>query len=159
MEIGFTVIVEALLRIAFGLRFLYSGVDNVRRWPGAVNTARIVFSTGTTVFAVAAIALLLLGSIGLVLGFQTRVAALMIALFLIPTFPVQFHFLRTYPQLLQRLLNMLPENGPKAEAQRLGRHAVHTSEVGWQSNVVYFLLAIYFALRGSVFLGLDNLLR
>ena len=159
MEIGLTLIVEALLRIAFGLRFLYSGVDNVRRWPSAVNTAGIVFSSATKLLGFIAVALLLVGAVGLALGFQTRVAALMIAIFLIPTFRVQFHFLKTYPQLLDRLLAGIPENGPRAEAQRLGRHAVHTSEVGWQSNVVYLLLALYFALRGSVFLGLDNLLR
>lgn len=46
MGSGLVVIIEVLLRITFGLRFLYSGVDNVRRWPGAVVTARVVFAKG-----------------------------------------------------------------------------------------------------------------
>ena len=158
MEATWVPVVESLLRIALGLRFLYSGVDNVRRWPSAVGTARVVFSKGTTALAFIAVAFLVLGASGLVLGFQTRIAALMIVLFLIPTFVVQYNFLKTYPELLQRLLRGIPENGPTAEAQRLGRHAVHTSEVGWQTNVIFLLLSIYFILRGSVAFGLDNLL-
>ena len=158
MESGWVIVVEVLLRIALGLRFLYSGVDNVRRWPSAVGTARAVFSKGTTVLAFIAVAFLVLGSIGLVLGYQTQIAALLIALFLIPTFRVQYVFLKTYPQLLKSLLSSIPEDGPMAEAQRLGRHAVHTSEVGWQTNVIFFLLSVYFILRGSVAFGLDNLL-
>ncbi len=158
MEAGWVTVVEVLLRIALGLRFLYSGVDNVRRWPSAIGAARSVFSKGATLLAFIAVAFLVLGATGLTLGFQTRIAALMIALFLIPTFVVQYNFLKTYPQLLKKLLSSIPEDGPMAEAQRLGRHAVHTSEVGWQTNVIFLLLSVYFILRGSVAFGLDNLL-
>jgi uncharacterized membrane protein YphA (DoxX/SURF4 family) len=158
METGWVTVVEVLLRIVLGLRFLYSGVDNVRRWPSAIGTARSVFSKGATLLAFIAVAFLVLGATGLTLGFQTRIAALMIALFLLPTFVVQYNFLKTYPQLLKKLLSSIPEDGPMVEAQRLGRHAVHTSEVGWQTNVIFLLLSVYFILRGSVAFGLDNLL-
>ena len=158
METGWVIVVEVLLRIALGMRFLYSGVDNVRRWPSAIGTARSVFSRGAPILAFIAVAFLLLGSMGLALGYQTRIAALMIALFLIPTFLIQYNFLKTYPQLLKKLLSSIPEDGPMAEAKRLGGHAVHTSEVGWQTNVIFFLLSVYFILRGSVAFGLDNLL-
>ena len=96
---------------------------------------------------------------GLALGFQTRIAALMIAIFLLPTFVMQYNFLKTYPKMLEKLLSSLSDEGPIAEAQRLGRHTVHTSEVGWQTNVIYFLLALHFMLRGSIAFGLDNQIK
>ena len=48
-------IVETVLRIALGLRFLYSGVTNILRWPNPVRNAEIVFSFGTKFFGALAV--------------------------------------------------------------------------------------------------------
>ncbi len=159
MEAGLLVIIEVFLRIALGLRFLNSGVSNVRRWPHAVGTARVVFPKATTFFAFIGVAFMVLGGIGVSVGFQTRISALMIATFLIPTFGIQRHNLRTRPQSVQRILSAISEEKARDEARKLGRDAVHASETGWQANVIFLLVALFFAIRGSVAFGIDNLLR
>ncbi|MGH7847395.1 MAG: DoxX family protein, partial [Candidatus Binatia bacterium] len=151
------VAIEVLLRIALGLRFLSSGASNVRRWPHAVGTARSVFPKGTMFFAFIGVAFMVLGGIGVAAGFQTRIAAVMIAIFLIPTFGIQRHHLRARPKILQRILSALPENGPRDELRRLGRDAIHAAETAWQANVIFLLVALFFAVRGSIAFGIDNL--
>jgi uncharacterized membrane protein YphA (DoxX/SURF4 family) len=157
MDQGLLIMIEVLLRIALGLRFLSSGVSNVQRWPYAVGTARSVFPNATTFFAFIGVAFMVLGGIGVAAGFQTRIAALMIAIFLLPTFEIQRHHLRTRPKILERILSALPESGPRDELRRLGRDAIHGAETGWQANVIFLLLALFFAVRGSVAFGIDNL--
>ncbi len=158
MDAGLVVVLEVMLRVALGLRFLGSGISNVRRWPHAVGTAKVVFAGGTRFFALMAVAFMVLGGFGVAVGFQTRVAALMIVLFIIPTFLVLRNHLQTYPKMLAEVLGSLPENGPMDEARRLGRAAIHSSETSWQANLIFLLLALYFMIRGSVAFGIDNLL-
>ncbi len=158
MDSGVLIVIEVMLRVALGLRFLGSGWSNVRRWPHAVGTAQVVFAKGTKFFAVMAVAFMVLGGFGVAAGFLTRIAALMIVLFLIPTFVVIRYHLRTYPKMQEKVINSLPENGPIEEARRLGRAAIHSSETSWQANFIFLLLALYFMVRGSVAFGLDNLL-
>lgn len=158
MDSGLLVVIEVMLRVALGLRFLGSGLSNVRRWPHAVGTAQVVFAKGTKFFALMAVAFMVLGGFGVAAGFQTRIAALMIVLFLIPTFVLIRDHLRTYPKMQEKVLGSLPENGPMDEARRLGRAAIHLSETSWQANLIFLLLALYFMIRGSVAFGLDNLL-
>ncbi len=159
METGVVVFLEVLLRIALGLRLLGSGISNVRRWPHAVGTAKAVFKKGTKFFALMAVAFMVLGGFGVAVGLMTRVSALMIVLFLIPTFLVIRHHLRTYPQMQEKVLLALPGDGPMNDARRLGRAAIHASETSWQANLIFLLLALYFMVRGSVAFGVDNLLR
>jgi uncharacterized membrane protein YphA (DoxX/SURF4 family) len=157
MDQALLLAIEVSLRIALGLRFLCSGMSNVLRWPHAVGTARVVFPKATTFFAFVGVAFMVLGGLGVAMGFQTRIAALMIAIFLIPTFGIQRHHLRTRPQILQQLLSALPESGPKDDLRRLGRDAIHAAETGWQANVIFLLMALFFAIRGSIACGIDNL--
>jgi len=158
VDSGLLVVIEVMLRVALGLRFLGSGLSNVRRWPHAVGTAQVVFAKGTKFFALMAVAFMVLGGFGVAAGFQTRIAALMIVLFLIPTFVIIRDHLRTYPKMQEKVLGSLPENGPRDEARRLGMAAIHSSETSWQANLIFLLLALYFMIRGSVAFGLDNLL-
>ncbi len=158
MDSGLLVVIEVMLRLALGLRFLGSGISNVRRWPHAVGTARVVFAKGTKFFALMAVAFMVLGGFGVAVGFHTRIAALMIVLFLIPTFAIIRYHLRTYPKMQEKVLGSLPENGPMEEARRLGGAAIHSSETSWQANLIFLLLALYFMIRGSVAFGLDDLL-
>ena len=158
MAQGPLVAIEVSLRVALGFRILYSGVSNVARWPHAVDTARIVFPKATALFAFAGVAFMVLGGIGLALGFQTRSAAFMIATFLLPTFEIQRQRLQTLPQALEKALAKISEPETREEIRRLGRHAVHAYEIGWQNNLILVLAAIFFLIRGSVAFGLDNLL-
>ena len=160
MDQGFSLtLVETILRIVLGLRFLYSGVSNVRRWPNAVRNAEIVFPFGATFSGLIAIFLMVAGGLGLTLGFQTRLASLMIALFLIPTLKIQSHWLRTLPAMIDEVNNALPQEEFKKNFRLLARHAIHSHETGWQNNLLLLVVALLFSLRGSVAFGLDNLLR
>lgn len=158
MDQGPLVAIEVSLRVALGLRILYSGVSNVARWPNAIGTARIVFAKWTTFFAFMGVAFMVLGGISLALGFQTRIAAFMIAGFLLPTFEIQRQRLQTLPEMLEKALGAISETETRNEVRQLGRHAVHAYEIGWQNNLILLLVAIFFLIRGSVAFGLDNLL-
>lgn len=158
MEPGLLTIVEVLLRVVLGLRFLSSGLSNVRRWPHAVGTTRIAFPQGATFFGFAAVALLVLGGAGVALGFQTRIAAMMLVIFLIPTFKIQWHWLKMLPAKVEKVKGGLTQKESSDDFQLLGKHAIHSHEVALQDNLVLLLVALFFLVRGSVAFGLDNFL-
>ncbi len=159
MDQGLLTVIEVLLRMALGLRILYSGVSNVLRWPHAVGTTRIVFSKGATFFGFVGVALMVLGGTGVTLGLQTRISALMIVIFLIPTFKIQWQRLRTLPGTLEKVTSSLTEKEPRDVVRQLGRHAIHAYEIGWQNNLILLLVALLFSVRGSIAFGLDNLFK
>jgi len=159
MDHGLAAIVETVLRIALGLRFLSSGLSNIRRWPHATETAQMLFPTGNYFFGAVAVALMVLGGAGLALGFQTEISAVMAIIFLLPTFQLQRVWIRTLPEKIERVGSALGEETVKNELKFLGRHAIHGHESAWKDNVILLLAALLFVVRGSVAFGLDNLLR
>ncbi len=154
----FLTIIESVLRIILGLRFLSSGISNVRRWPHATYTAKLVFPQGAYFFGFVATALMVLGGSGLALGFQTPIAALMLIVFLLPTFKLHLHWLQILPEALNAVGDSLAHQGAKGQLQLLGRHAIHAHETGWQTNIVLLVMALFFCARGSAAFGLDNLM-
>ncbi len=159
MDQGTTLLtIESALRIVFGLRFLSSGISNVRRWPHATHTAKLVFPQGAYFFGFVATALMVLGGSGLTLGLQTPIAALMLALFLIPTFKVHQHWLQVLPNTLKAVGESITNEEAKGQFQLIGRHAIHSHEVGWQTNIVLLVISLFFCARGSAAFGLDNLM-
>jgi len=152
------VVVETVLRIALGLRFLHSGVSNVRRWPNPVRNAEIIFPFGFKVFGFIAVFLMVAGGLGLALGFATRLAALMIALFLLPTFMIQRHWLGVLPSMIEDVNRGLADESRKSLFQRLAKQAFHSHETGWQNNLLMLIVALFFVVRGSPAFGIDNLL-
>jgi hypothetical protein len=157
MDQGYAAVVETILRIALGLRFFSSGLSNVARWPHATETAEVVFPRGSYFFGLVAVALMVLGGAGLALGFQTRIAALMVVIFLIPTFRVQRVWIRTLPERAERVKNALGDERLKDDLRFLSRHAIHGHESAWKDNAILLLAALLFYARGSVAFGLDNL--
>ncbi len=151
-------IIESVLRIVLGLRFLSSGISNVLRWPHATHTAKIVFPQGATFFGLLATALMVLGGSGLTLGLQTPIAALMLAIFLIPTLKVHQHWLQVLPKTLKAVGESIEQDEAKGQLQFLGGHAIHAHEIGWQTNIVLLASALFFCARGSAAFGLDNLM-
>ena len=152
-------VIETLLRVALGLRILHSGVSNVVRWPNPTKNTRLIFPFGATFFAVVAVFLMVAGGLGLALGFQTRPAAAMIALFLVPTLKIQFYWLRELPAVIEEVNRAVPEEPINGKFRLLAQQALHSHETGWKNNLVLLFAALFFALRGSVAFGLDNLLR
>ncbi len=133
----FLTIIESVLRIILGLRFLSSGISNVRRWPHATHTAKLVFPQGAYFLGFVATALMVLGGSGLALGLQTPIAALMLIVFLLPTFKLHLHWLQILPEALNAVGDSLSHQGAKDQLQLLGRHAIHSHETGWQTNIVF----------------------
>ena len=148
--------IETLLRIGLGLRFLYSGISNVRRWPNPVRNAAIVFPAGTRFFGGVAVVLMVGGGLGLALGAATRAAAAMIALFLLPAIQIQFYWLRRLPGITEEVRGATAE-AARPNFQLIARQAYHSHETAWQANVLFMLMALYFVARGSAAFGLDNL--
>lgn len=151
--------VEGVLRIVLGLRFLYSGVSNIVRWPHAIGTARVVFPVAAPFFGFVAVVLMTVGGLGLALGVQTQISALMIAVFLLPTFVVHVHWRRLFPPMVADLTRAVPNGDLKTRMQYIGKHAIHAHDVGWQDNLVLFVLALYFAARTETAFALENILR
>ena len=101
MENGTLIILaEAILRAILGWRMLISGLSNVRRWPNPVTTASILFPKGATIFGFVATFLMVVGGFGLAVGLQTPICAVMIIVFLIPTFALHYHWLKVLPTMV-----------------------------------------------------------
>jgi uncharacterized membrane protein YphA (DoxX/SURF4 family) len=149
---------EAVLRLVLGFRFLSSGLDNVRRWPNPARTASIIFPRGPLFFGFVATALMVLGGAGIMLGFQTPLAALFLIVFLIPTFRIHIHWLRTLPERADYLAEAVHDEKAREELALLRRHAIHGHETGWRENVVLLAGCCYFLVRGCAAFGLDPLL-
>lgn len=151
--------VEVIFRIVLGLRFLSSGISNVRRWPQAAQTAAIVFPRGSYFFGFVATALMVLGGVGLAIGFQTPVAAAMLIVFLIPTFKIHYHWLQTEPAKVRAVGEAIANEEARSAFRVIGRHATHSHETGWQNNLVLLSGCLYFSVRGCIAFGLDNLVK
>jgi uncharacterized membrane protein YphA (DoxX/SURF4 family) len=149
-------VTEALLRAILGWRFLVSGVSNIRRWPNPVRTASILFPHGATFFGLAATVLMVVGGAGVSVGFQTRTCAIMLLIFLLPTFALHLHWLKVLPTLAPTVTDGI-NNGKAREIFRIfERQAYHAHEVGIRDNLVLLAAAVYFALRGGGAFAVDH---
>ena len=147
---------EAMLRAVLGWRMLISGLSNVRRWPNPVDTARILFPKGATFFGFMATFLMVVGGFGVAAGIQTPICALMIVIFLIPTFFLHAYWLKVLPTMAPAVKNALKDEQAQNYFLSFDRQAYHAHEVGLRDNVVFLAAALYFAVRGSSGFGVDN---
>jgi uncharacterized membrane protein YphA (DoxX/SURF4 family) len=148
--------VEALLRVILGWRFLISGVSNIRRWPNPVGTASILFPKGATFFGFIATALMVVGGTGVAAGIQTPVCAVMLVIFLIPTFSLHSYWLKVLPTMVPVVRNAIADEQAQKYFRSFDRQSYHAHEVGIRDNLVLLLAAAYFAVRGSAAFGIDN---
>jgi uncharacterized membrane protein YphA (DoxX/SURF4 family) len=150
---------EALLRVIFGWRFLISGLSNIRRWPSAAGTASLIFPKGATAFGFIATILMVAGGIGVAAGFQTPICALMLIIFLIPTFTLHCYWLKELPTMVPVVKDALADEKAQSYFRSFDRQAYHAHEVGIRDNLVFLVVALYFVVRGSGAFGVDNWLR
>jgi uncharacterized membrane protein YphA (DoxX/SURF4 family) len=147
---------ESTLRVILGWRMLISGLSNVRRWPNPVNTASILFPKGATFFGFIATFLMVVGGFGLAAGIQTPLCALMIIIFLIPTFGLHWHWLKVLPTMAPMVKAALKDDKAQGYFSAFDRQSYHSHEVGIRDNLVFVAAASYFAARGSAAFGVDN---
>jgi len=147
---------EAILRIILGWRMLISGLSNVRRWPNPVNTASILFPKGAAFFGLVATFLMVVGGFGLAAGIQTPISAVMIVIFLIPTFALHWHWLKVLPTMAPAVKAAIQDEKAQSYFRSFDRQSYHAHEVGLRDNLVFVAAAIYFAARGSAGFGVDN---
>ena len=147
---------EAILRVILGWRMLISGLSNVRRWPNPVNTASILFPKGATFFGFVATFLMVVGGFGLAAGIQTPISAVMIVIFLIPTFALHWHWLKVLPTMVPAVKAAIQDKKAQNYFHSFDRQSYHAHEVGLRDNLVFVAAAIYFAVRGSSGFGVDN---
>lgn len=150
------VLAEAALRVILGWRMLISGLSNVRRWPNPVNTASILFPRGAAFFGFIATFLMVVGGFGLAAGIQTPICAVMIIVFLIPTFALHGHWLKVLPTMAPVVKNALTDEKAQTYFRSFDRQSYHAHEVGIRDNLVFVAAAAYFAVRGSAGFGVDN---
>jgi uncharacterized membrane protein YphA (DoxX/SURF4 family) len=147
---------EAGLRLILGWRMLISGLSNVRRWPNPVQTASILFPKGATFFGFIATFLMVAGGFGLAVGVQTPICALMIIIFLIPTFALHFYWLKVLPTMVPVVKAALHNEKAQSYFRSFDRQSYHAHEVGLRDNLVFVAAAAYFLVRGSAGFGVDN---
>jgi uncharacterized membrane protein YphA (DoxX/SURF4 family) len=147
---------EAFLRIILGWRMLISGLSNVRRWPNPVNTASILFPKGALFFGFVATFLMVVGGFGLAAGIQTPICAVMIVVFLIPTFALHSYWLKVLPTMAPVVQAALRDEKAQNYFRSFDRQSYHAHEVGLRDNLVFVAAAAYFAARGSAGFGVDN---
>lgn len=158
-QVALLPIIESVFRIVLGLRFLGSGIGNVRKWPHATQTAAIVFPKGAYFFGFVATALMVLGGTGLTLGFQTPLSAFMLVIFLIPTFKVHHHHLQVLPETIRTVRNSINHEQAKDQLHSLERQAIQAHDAGWQNNLVLLAATLFFSVRGCIAFGVDNLMN
>jgi uncharacterized membrane protein YphA (DoxX/SURF4 family) len=149
---------EAFFRVVLGWRMLISGLSNVRRWPNPVNTASILFPRGAPFFGFVATFLMVVGGFGLAAGIQTPLSAVMIIIFLMPTFALHWHWLKVLPTMAPVVKAALKDDKAQNYFRSFDRQSYHAHEVGLRDNLVFLAGALYFAVRGSAGFGVDNLL-
>lgn len=147
---------ETALRVILGWRMLISGLSNLRRWPNPVNTASILFPAGATFFGAVATFLMVVGGFGVALGIQTPICAMMIIIFLLPTFALHYHWLKVLPTMAPVVQAALKDEKARNYFHSFDRQSYHAHEVGLRDNLVFLAAAVYFALRGSAAYGVDN---
>lgn len=147
---------EAVLRVILGWRMLISGLSNIRRWPNPINTASILFPRGAALFGLVATFLMVAGGFGLAAGIQTPICAVMIIVFLIPTFALHFHWLKVLPTMAPIVTQAIADDKARQYFRSFDRQAYHAHEVGIRDNLVFVAAAVYFAVRGSSAFGVDN---
>ncbi|HEY7220396.1 MAG TPA: DoxX family protein [Candidatus Binatia bacterium] len=147
---------EALLRLILGWRMLVSGLSNVRRWPNPVTTASILFPRGATFFGLVATFLMVVGGFGVAAGIQTPICAVMIVIFLVPTFGLHWHWLKVLPTMVPVVKAAINDGKAQNYFRFFDRQSYHAHEVGLRDNLVFVAAAIYFAVRGSAGFGVDN---
>ena len=151
-------ITESILRIILGWRFLISGVSNVRRWPNPVQTASLVFPRGATLLGFVATVFMVLGGLGVAVGFQTPFCSLMLIIFLIPTFSLHYYWLKVLPSMSSVVKNAITDERAQNHFRSFDRQSYHAHEVGIRDNLVLLAAAVYFLVTGSGAFGLDNLM-
>jgi len=149
-------IAEAALRVILGWRMLISGLSNVRRWPNPVNTASILFPKGAAFFGFIATCLMVVGGFGVAAGIQTSLCAVMIVIFLIPTFALHWHWLKVLPTMVPVVTAALKDEKARSYFRSFDRQSYHAHEVGLRDNLVFVAAALYFAVKGSAAFGVDN---
>lgn len=147
---------EAMLRVILGWRMLVSGLSNIRRWPNPVNTASILFPRGAAFFGTVATFLMVVGGFGVAAGIQTPISALMIIVFLIPTFALHCHWLKVLPTMAPVVQAGLKDEKALDYFRSFHRQSYHAHEVGLRDNLVFVAAAAYFAIKGSAGFGVDN---
>jgi len=147
---------EATLRVILGWRMLISGLSNVRRWPNPVNTASILFPKGATFFGFVATFLMVVGGFGVAAGIQTPICAVMIIVFLIPTFGLHWHWLKILPTMAPVVKTAIKDDRAQNYFRSFDRQSYHAHEVGLRDNLVFVAAAAYFAVRGSADFAVDN---
>ena len=151
-------IAESILRVILGWRFLISGLSNIHRWPNPVQTASLLFPKGANFFGFIATVLMVAGGLGVAAGIQTPICALMLMVFLIPTFNLHLYWLKVLPTMAAVVKNAIGEEKALNYFRTFDRQSCHAHEVGIRDNLVFLAAAAYFAVRGSAAYGLDNLM-
>ena len=147
---------EALLRVILGWRMLISGISNITRWPNPVNTASILFPKGATFFGFMATFLMVVGGFGLAAGIQTPICAVMIIIFLLPTFALHWHWIKVLPTMVPVVKAAIKDEKALAYFRCFDRQSYHAHEVGLRDNLVFVTAAVFFAIKGSAAFGIDN---
>ena len=84
------------------------------------------------------------------------ICALMIIVFLIPTFALHAHWLKVLPAMVPVVKSALKEEKAQNYFRSFDRQAYHAHEVGIRDNLVFVAAAVYFAIRGSAAFAVDN---
>jgi uncharacterized membrane protein YphA (DoxX/SURF4 family) len=157
-HVSLVLVAETVLRIILGWRFLISGLSNIRRWPNPVSTASILFPKGAPFFGFVATVLMVVGGLGVAIGFQTQICSLMLIIFLIPTFNLHFYWLKVLPTMVPVVKSAIGDEKAQDYFRSFDRQSFHAHEVGVRDNLVFLAAALYFTVRGSGAYGLDNLM-
>jgi uncharacterized membrane protein YphA (DoxX/SURF4 family) len=99
---------------------------------------------------------MVVGGFCLAAGIQTQISAVMIIIFLLPTFALHFHWLKVLPTMVPVVKAGLKDEKAQNYFRSFDRQSYHAHEVGLRDNLVFLLAAVYFVVKGSAAFGVDN---
>ncbi|MGH7873512.1 MAG: hypothetical protein ACREQO_14990, partial [Candidatus Binatia bacterium] len=89
----------------------------------------------------------------------TPVCAVMLIIFLIPTFTLHYYWLKALPTMAPTVRAAIKDEKAQGYFRSFERQSYHAHEVGSRDNLFFLAAAGYFMMRGSGPLGVDNLVK
>ena len=116
-----------------------------------------MFPKGAPVFGFIATVFMVVGGLGVAIGFQTQICSLMLIIFLIPTFNLHFYWLKVLPTMVPVVKSAIGDEKAQDYFRSFDRQSFHSHEVGLRDNLV-FLAQLFTSWSGDrdLWLGYSN---
>ncbi len=143
-----------ILRVSYGLLFLYTASTLIRGWAWTVAHTAILFGKQSKLFATGAIVLMIGGGLSMVLGLLTPLGAIMLIAFVGPGAVIHAREQKLALTMLDQIVDSVPpDKQPVLREIAWSAFGAHFANV--LKNLVLISVAVFFLLAGPGPCSLD----